>query len=75
LWKKLHLGVDANTGQIVASALTNQDVDDGPSLACSVAQGNCSPPPGKILLDTVTGESIHDHMWTAQPSSPCPAMI
>jgi Transposase DDE domain len=28
-WKKLHLGVDADTGRIVASALTGKDVDDG----------------------------------------------
>src|SRR5215212_3128311 len=28
-WRKLHLGVDADTGQIVASALTSNDVDDG----------------------------------------------
>ena len=28
-WKKLHLGVDAGTGRIVASALTDRDVDDG----------------------------------------------
>ena len=28
-WWKLHLGVDADTGQIVASALTTKDVDDG----------------------------------------------
>src|SRR4051794_6764303 len=28
-WQKLHLGVDADTGQIVASALTSRDVDDG----------------------------------------------
>jgi hypothetical protein len=28
-WRKLHLGVDATTGQIVASALIDQDVDDG----------------------------------------------
>ena len=28
-WRKLHLGVDANTGQIVAAALTTNDVDDG----------------------------------------------
>jgi len=38
LWKKLHLGVNGNAGQIVASALTNKYVDAGPSLACSVAQ-------------------------------------
>ena len=28
-WRKLHLGVDANTGQIVAAELTTTDVDDG----------------------------------------------
>ena len=28
-WKKLHLGVDADTGRIVASALTGRDADDG----------------------------------------------
>ena len=28
-WRKLHLGVDADTGQIVASELTTNDVDDG----------------------------------------------
>jgi Transposase DDE domain len=40
-WRKLHLGVDADTGRIVASALTTNDVDDG-------AQAN-------PLLDQVTG--------------------
>ncbi len=28
-WRTLHLGIDADTGQIVASALTPKDVDDG----------------------------------------------
>src|SRR5215213_125733 len=28
-WRTLHLGVDADTGQIVASTLTTHDVDDG----------------------------------------------
>jgi hypothetical protein len=28
-WRKMHLGVDANTGQIVASVLTSHDADDG----------------------------------------------
>jgi len=27
-WRKLHLGIDADTGQIVASTLTPKDVDD-----------------------------------------------
>ena len=28
-WHKLHVGVDAETGQILASELTSSDVDDG----------------------------------------------
>jgi hypothetical protein len=28
-WRKLHIGVDAETGQIVATQLTTNDVDDG----------------------------------------------
>jgi hypothetical protein len=28
-WRKLHIGVDTDTGRIVASALTTNDVDDG----------------------------------------------
>src|SRR3954471_3763348 len=28
-WRKMHIGVDADTGQIVASELTTHDVDDG----------------------------------------------
>jgi hypothetical protein len=28
-WRKLHIGVDASTGQILASELTPHDVDDG----------------------------------------------
>ena len=40
-WRKLHLGVDAATGRIVASALTGREVDDG---------GQAGP-----LLDQVAG--------------------
>ena len=28
-WKKLHIGVDADTGEIIAAELTGKDVDDG----------------------------------------------
>jgi len=28
-WRKLHIGMDANTGQIVAATLTRKEVDDG----------------------------------------------
>src|SRR5215210_5103182 len=32
-WKKLHLGVDAETGRIVAAALTDRDEDDASQVA------------------------------------------
>jgi Transposase DDE domain len=31
-WRKLHLGMDANTGEIVASILTTNDVDDASQI-------------------------------------------
>src|SRR3954454_9351171 len=40
-WKMLHLGVDADTGQIVAAALTGREADDGAQVG--------------PLLDQVTG--------------------
>ena len=40
-WRKLHLGLDAGTGQIVASVLTTNEVDDGAQVG--------------PLLDQVTG--------------------
>ncbi len=40
-WRKMHLGVDASTGQIVASALTDHDGDDGSQTG--------------LLLDQVAG--------------------
>ena len=40
-WRKLHVGLDANTGQIVASVLTDHDGDDGSQTG--------------PLLDQVTG--------------------
>jgi hypothetical protein len=43
-WRKLHLGVDADTGQIVASALTSKEVDDGVQVG--------------LLLDQVAGSSL-----------------
>ncbi len=35
-WRELHLGVDAGTGRIVASPLTNRDVDDGSQVGPSL---------------------------------------
>ena len=41
-WRKLHLGIDADTGQIVAASLTAKEVDDGAEVGA--------------LLDQVDGE-------------------
>jgi len=37
-WRKLHLGVNAETGQIVASALTSKEVDDGVQVSSLLDQ-------------------------------------
>src|SRR3954454_22528568 len=37
-WRKLHLGVDADTGRIVASALTGPDADDGAQVDLLLGQ-------------------------------------
>jgi Transposase DDE domain len=37
-WRKLHIGVDADTGQIVAAALTTNDVDDASQVGVLVDQ-------------------------------------
>jgi Transposase DDE domain len=37
-WRKLHIGVDADTGQIIAADLTSKDVDDGAQSAPSLEQ-------------------------------------
>src|SRR3954466_11673588 len=37
-WRKLHLGIDAETGQIVASALTSKDIDDGTQVSSLLDQ-------------------------------------
>src|SRR5271165_6983137 len=52
-WKKLHLGVDANTGRIVASALTDKDVDDGAQAGSSLDQITGS-------LSSFTGDGAYD---------------
>jgi len=37
-WRKLHLGLDAGTGRIVASLLTTKDVDDGSQVGALLDQ-------------------------------------
>jgi hypothetical protein len=37
-WRKLHVGMDADTGQIVAAALTTKEVDDGSEVGTLLDQ-------------------------------------
>jgi len=40
-WRKLHIAVDADTGQIAAAALTASDVDDASQVGPLLDQVNC----------------------------------
>src|SRR5215216_955664 len=52
-WKKLHLGMDANTGQIVAAELTTNDVDDGSQVGPLLDQVDG-------LVASFTGDGAYD---------------
>ena len=52
-WRKLHLGMDAGTGQIVASLLTAHDADDGAQIGPLLDQVN-GP------LASFTGDGAYD---------------
>jgi DDE family transposase len=52
-WRKLHLGLDANTGQIAASALTSPEADDGSQVGPLL--GQVAGP-----VASVTGDGAYD---------------
>jgi hypothetical protein len=52
-WRKLHLGVDAGTGQVVAAALTTKEVDDAAQIGPLVDQLTDS-------LSSVTADGAYD---------------
>ena len=52
-WRKLHLAVDARSGQIVAAALTDQDVDDASQVGALLEQ--IEPP-----IEQVTADGAYD---------------
>jgi len=52
-WRKLHLGLDAGTGQIVAFLLTSKDVDDGSQIGPLLDQ---IPDP----IASFTGDGAYD---------------
>jgi hypothetical protein len=52
-WRKLHIGVDADTGQIIAAELTSKDVDDG-SLVGPLLEQIAGP------VASFTGDGAYD---------------
>src|SRR3954452_12826773 len=80
-WRKLHLGVDAETGRIVAATLTDRDEDAPPrSAPCSTKSRTRSPPSRRTARTT---KRAFTPTWPSaiprRPSSfrrarpPCPA--
>lgn len=52
-WRKLHIGVDANTGRIMAAALTAKEVDDGAQVGPLLEQITDA-------LSSFTGDGAYD---------------
>jgi hypothetical protein len=59
-WRTLHLGMDANTGQIVASVLTTNKADDGSQVGPLLDQVE-----GPVALVTGDGAYDQEHVSTA----------
>jgi hypothetical protein len=52
-WRKLHIGVDVETGQILASELTMSDVDDGSQVDPCSARSQLLSPPSPVMEPTI----------------------
>jgi len=59
-WRKLHIGLDADTGQIVAATLTTKDVDDGAEVGPLLDQV-----PGPVASFTADGAYDQESVSTA----------
>jgi hypothetical protein len=57
-WRKLHIAVDADTGQIAAAALTTSDVDDASQVRTLLDQVN-----GPVTSFTTDGASDQDGVY------------
>ena len=62
-WRKVHLAMNANTGQICAALMTHQDEGDGEVLPELLDQI-----PADVLIDTIGGDGAYD-------TRPCHAQI
>jgi hypothetical protein len=68
-WKKLHLGVDADTGEIIATTLTSHDVDDGSQVGPLLDQVR-----GPVASFTGDGafdrDDVYDEIAARHPDAP-----
>jgi Transposase DDE domain len=59
-WRKLHLGIDADTGQIVAASLTAKEVDDGAEVGALLDQVD-----GAVTTFTADGGYDQDSVYAS----------
>jgi hypothetical protein len=59
-WRKLHIGVDASTGEIVAATLTTKDVDDAAEVGALLEQVQ-----GPLTSFTADGAYDQDNVYDA----------
>ena len=68
-WKKLHVGVDADTGEIIATTLTSHDVDDGSQVGPLLDQVR-----GPVASFTGDGafdrDDVYDEVAARHPAAP-----
>jgi len=68
-WKKLHVGVDADTGEIIATTLTAHDVDDGSQVGPLLAQVN--RPVASFTGDgAFDRDDVYDEVAARHPDAP-----
>src|SRR5688572_19614616 len=67
-WRKLHLGVDAETGTIVASTLTGKEVDDAAELSPLLDQ--VDGPVGAVIADAAFNQDrVYDTVAERHPEA------
>ena len=59
-WRKLHIGIDADTGEIVATTLTTNDVDDASQIGALLDQVD-----GPLISFTADGAYDQDSVYRA----------
>ena len=67
-WRKLHIGVDADTGRILAATLTTSDVDDAPQVGPLLDQ--VSDPVASFMADgTYHQDGVYADVTTRHPDA------